>query len=796
VTTCGRLTAGLTLAIMLAAAAVAAGETIHLLTNSFDPALGEPVIDDWLRAKAPRPGETAHYLVQLSGTSTPERKAAVEAAGGEFVAYMPDNTWITRLDADQAEALRELPEVAWVGPYHPAYKVSPDIGSHTFKNPSRASDSFLTLRVRVFDDLSGTADELESLGVDVLDASDDGFQKLLVVHASRQAVNAIARVDDVWWIEEKPEFYLTNDTTRWVIQSNVNGSTPIWDHGIHGEDQLVAVMDSGLDYNSCWFRETGGAPPGPSHRKVVNYMNYGGGLAYDGCDIGHGTHVCGTLAGDQSYINPGNYNYNGMAYKAKLMMQDVGADDEWGCTVGEVQIPTSLTSAYTNAYSLGARIHSNSWGGTDNTYDSYCENIDTFMWNNPQFLVVFAAGNSGPSSSTVGFPGTAKNCITVGATRRPAQQDVIAGYSSRGPASDGRCKPTVSAPGGEAGYGYINSADNNTGNPPAMTCNVVGDPFQGTSMATPAVSGSAALVRQYYEEGWYPYGNPTAGEELTPSAALVKATIVNCATDMATPDAPNFNEGWGRVLLNDALYFEDDAIELKVEDETSGVSNGGNVEYTLEVDSAMVPLEITLVWTDYPASAGAGIALVNNLDLTVTTPAGIDYRGNVMSGGVSTPGGSYDALNVVEGVRFLAPVPGTYTVEVAGASVPQAPQPFALVATGSFASWPPQTGVEDADFGSRAFEIEGISPNPFNPTTRIEYRLGPVPTGQAHVTLRVLSVDGRVVATLVDRVQDPGRYQVVWNGRDDAGSTVASGVYFCDLSYGGVRDQRKMTLLK
>jgi hypothetical protein len=783
--------------VTLVASAAGASGTIHLATQPFDPAEGEPAVGSWLRAEAPAEGLAGYYLVQLAGPPTESRKAAVEALGGELIAYVPDNTWITRIEGSRAAGLTSSPAVAWVGPYHPAYKISPLIGTHEFKNPKRAGDSFLTLHVRVFDDLAGTALELERLGVKVLETNDDGFQKIVVAHASKQMVNAIARVPSVWWIEEKPEFHVMNDTTVWVVQSNVSGSTPIWSQGIHGEDQLVAVMDSGLDYNSCWFRETGGAPPGPTHRKVVDYTLYGGGVAYDGCDTGHGTHVCGTLAGDQSYINPGNYSYNGLAYKAKLMMQDVGADDEWGCTVGEVQIPTSLTSAYTNAYSAGARIHSNSWGGSDNTYDSYCVNIDSFMWGNPQFLVVFAAGNAGSAASTVGFPGTAKNCITVGATRRPPDQDVIAGYSSRGPAFDGRLKPTVAAPGGEAGYSYVNSADNHTGNPPAQTCNMVSSPFQGTSMATPAVAGMAALTRQYFEDGWFPYGTPTAGEERTPSGALVKAVITNSATDMATPDIPNNNEGWGRVLLNDALYFDGDAIELKIADEGTGVTNGGNKSYSFEVDSSMVPLEVTLVWTDYPAASGAGVALVNNLDLTVTTPASVDYKGNVFSGGASTPGGAYDNRNVEEVVRFMAPAPGTYTVRVDGTSVPHGPQPFAIVATGAFGNWPPQSGIGDGPASSgRRFEIDGISPNPFNPTARIAYTLYPVGTGEAHVTLRVLSVDGRVVRTLVDRVQDPAAYEVIWDGTDAAGNAVASGIYFCDLSYGGERDTRKMTLLK
>jgi hypothetical protein len=775
----------------------AEGGTIHLLAHPFDPTAGEPSIEPRLQAVELGPGEAGYFLVQLTGPPTDERKADVGELGGDLIAYVPDDTYIVRMTEAARASLSESPSVRWIGPYHPAYKVSPDIGSHEFVHPKRAGDSFLTLTVRVFEDLNDTARRIVSLGGRILDRSDDGFQKLLVVHAAPAVVSEIARLRDVWWIEEKPEFVLMNDTTCWVVQSNASGSMPVWDHGIHGEDQIVGVMDSGLDYNSCWFREVGAAPPGPSHRKVIDYSLYGG-VAYDGCDIGHGTHVCGTLAGDQSYINAGNYSYNGMAYKAKIALQDVGEDDEWSCSVGSVNVPSSLTAAFSAAYGLGARFHTNSWGSTSTAYDSYSVDVDNFMWSHQDFLVCFAAGNSGPSGSTVGSPGTAKNCITAGATRRPPNQSTIASYSSRGPTPDNRYKPTVVAPGGEAGYSYINSADNNTGNPPAQTCNVASDPFQGTSMATPAICGTAVLVRQYYADGWYPNGTPTAGDEFAPSAALVKATVVNSATDISTPDIPNNNEGWGRVLLDDALYFDGDARELVVEDVTPGLTTGGSETYELEVDSSMVPLEITLVWTDYPATSGASVALQNNLDLSVTHPGGQVYKGNVMSGGISVAGGSYDNRNVEEVVRFDHATPGMYTIEVTGASVPHGPQPFALVSTGSFAAWPPNTGVDHSELipSGRPFDIGGISPNPFNPSTTIDYTLRPVETGEARTTLRILSVDGRVVATLVDRVQDPGRYSVVWNGKDAEGAAAASGVYFCELSYGGEREARKMTLLK
>ncbi|MBM3320716.1 MAG: S8 family serine peptidase, partial [Candidatus Eisenbacteria bacterium] len=663
----------------------AEGEPISLYLAAgytFDPATGGPEIDPSLVAAELEAGEAGYHVVQFAAPVGENEKALLSREGAEIVSYLPDFAYLVRVAPDALEPLRASGDVRWAGRWEPAYKISPAIGTHEFKGRERSEDPLLTLRVRVFEDLSGTGSGIEVLGAEVLEEVDDPYQKLLLVHADPSLLSAIASIEDVWWIEELPEYFLMNNTTKWVVQSNVSGQTPIWDRGLHGEGETVFLMDSGIDYNSCWFRGAGSAPPGPTHRKVVFCQAYGGGVLYDACDPGHGTHVAGTVAGDQSFVNPGNYSHNGMAYAAKIGMQDVQDADSWTCMTGGVSPPTSLTGAYNDAYNNGARIHTNSWGGSSNSYDAYCVNVDAFMANHRDFLILFAAGNAGSGASTVGYPGTAKNCITVGATRQAPNQETIAGYSSRGPTFDNRFKPTVCAPGGEAGYAYIFSADNHTGNPPANTCNVQGDPFQGTSMATPAVAGTAALTRQYFREGWYPGGSAGSGPSINPSAALVKAVVMNSAADMGTADIPNNNEGWGRVKLEDALYFDGDARELRIEDEGTALGTGQHTTFTYDVEAGM-SLEIVLVWTDKAAAAGASVAIVNDLDLTVSGPSGT-FKGNVFSGGSSVTGGSYDRRNVEEVVRIASPVAGTYTVRVDGYNVPSGPQTFALALTGAF----------------------------------------------------------------------------------------------------------------
>ncbi len=80
--------------------------------------------------------------------------------------------------------------------------------------------------------------------------------------------------------------------------------------------------------------------------------------------------------------------------------------------------------------------------------------------------------------------------------------------------------------------------------------------------------------------------------------------------------------------------------------------------------------------------------------------------------------------------------------------------------------------------------------------TTIAYRLYPVGPDVARASLKIYSVDGRCVTTLVDRIQDPGLYSAVWDGRSLNDTPVASGIYFCELSYGGSKETRKLVLLK
>ena len=101
------------------------------------------------------------------------------------------------------------------------------------------------------------------------------------------------------------------------------------------------------------------------------------------------------------------------------------------------------------------------------------------------------------------------------------------------------------------------------------------------------------------------------------------------------------------------------------------------------------------------------------------------------------------------------------------------------------------TGIDDTVVRHR-FQLRQNIPNPFNPQTRISYEL----PSRVSVTLTVYDVDGRLVKTLVSETKNPGTYTTTWEGKNDNGDPVASGVYFYRLRAGSYVQTKKMVFLK
>jgi uncharacterized protein (TIGR03437 family) len=494
----------------------------------------------------------------------------------------------------------------------------------------------------------------------------------------------------------------------------------------------------------------------------ANYLNA---VAYDGSDGDyHGTATTSVAVGrnfnaDGTGALPGitsRTSGDGVAPDARIVFQDVGHPSGQLSGVNNV----SQALVHQQAYSSGVRVHSNSYGPNPPVfYDQDAADIDDVMWRLRDYNIFYAAGNEGAGPSTVS--NVAKNNIVVGATNSPTNGgdiENLASFSSHGPTLDGRLKPDIAAPGivqaatEESGIASqfgsstsrtardaaVNPTDPNNNRGLALT--------GGTSFSSPMAAGGALLVRQYFTDGYYPGGARNAQNGFNPSNALVKAVTLNSGRNMtgrytasdgrngASGLLPNFGQGWGRIALDDALYFAGDQRELRVMADiyngatatdasrpaaNAAITTGQMHSYQLTNVKTIEPLRITLVWSDPKPAVVSQVALVNNLDLEVIDPQGVVYRGNAnFANAYSQPanGVAFDNRNPVEAVYILSPAPGTYTVRVIGANVPgngslqvmaqpgdqlidSNRQGYALMATGNFGfGTSTSTSVDAASF--------------------------------------------------------------------------------------------------
>lgn len=598
--------------------------------------------------------QDAWHVMQLDGPMTPQRRARLEAAGIVPGQYLPRNAWIVRIDEAGREALSAMEFVSWLGEYDRAWKWCPRIGTAEFSTPDRialAAEGRLKLCVQLFAsaDLDRAREAIEAAGATWIDVQSRPGGTTALVEMPATAVEALRDIAAVQFVEEAAEPQPRNVSTAWICQTSLPDNNRLWDMGLHGENQIAGLIDWDVYEPHCAFDDPVN-PIGPDHRKILAY--YGSG----GCCPAHGTHVAGVyVANDLSESNPA---FRGMAYESKLVFTNAT----------NPLTTVNLFSRLEIHHNDGARVHSNSWGGNDQVYNAWSRDIDDFSYNYEDDVVLVATINNGPVLN----PENAKNCIAVNATQdTPNQHNKCLG--GVGPTADGRQKPDVYG----VGCGSISVA-NNTACSQSLS-------LGGTSYATPAVAGLCILTRQYFEEGYYPGGAPDAGSALAPSGALIKAMIINSAVDM-TGIAGYFNpqEGWGRVRMDDPLYFAGDTRKLHIEDvrHAQGLSTGVTDTTFVQVASPLEPLKITLVWHDAPAAIAAEDTPVNNVDLLVTDPLGVQYKGNVISGFESATGGIHDTLNNAEQVIRLFPVAGQWQIDVIGTAVNVGTQGYALVVTG------------------------------------------------------------------------------------------------------------------
>jgi PKD repeat protein len=652
-------------------------DTVDLTTYIIDHRTGEPALPAGLGVDSY--GPTGHYIVQFYG---PIKQAWLDelASKGAIVGqYLPSNAYIVKMDASLKAQVEKDPKVQYVGIYQPAYKIQ--MGLLEMKGP-------IYIQAEIFKDsvLSGALADISEFG-DVTFISKTTMN-LVGIKLDASEVPRLARIDAVLWVELKRTWVSYTTEATWIVQSGVQDSTPMYDHGIHGENQTVFNSDTGIWVSHEAYKDSShsvqfsnpasNTAPDPNHRKIVNYWTFADNTDMSGAWY-HGTHTNGVTAGDAT---PNGGTFHGIAWAAKISFGDI-----WYSSGGD-GIPADLNNLFIKGFNDGARVSSNSWGlfGSSGLYDAQSQQVDQFSWDHLEMQIDFAAGNDGSGGGTVSTPSTGKDILAIGAAAHDNNGDMM-GYSSRGPTQDGRIKPEIYTPtdeNGPCGSGACSDTAYATAG--------------GTSNACPTATGGMALLRQYYTDGFYPSGAKDPAKAFNPTSALMRATVVNGAIEKQGQNAhdhayngmpfPNNDQGFGYMNLHNALVFQGEPKKIFVEDHTTGLSTGQQVEYYFNIVDSLMPFKVSVAWTDPPGQPQAGTELVNNIDMTVEGPSGSIYKGNVFrtSGAhESSPNtGQADAKNNIEQFLLLTPQAGGYSIKVTATNIAKDTQPFAIVVNGNF----------------------------------------------------------------------------------------------------------------
>jgi serine protease AprX len=645
--------------------------------------------------------DSNYILIQTHQPLDKAQKAELEAKGVVILEYVPDNTYLCQFQPTNLDDIRALPYVAWTNVYMRGFKVAPALTALPPGGPGGARSllEIAATPARTVDTVPKTVDIVfhrdvnpamvrdkvaAAARMDPADVQVNRQKMRLAVQT--QYLPDIAAIDEVRHVEAVLPRKLHNNVARQILHLDGNpgvGAT------FEGTGQVVAVADTGFDVGS-----TTNVHPAFTGRVAKLYALGRQNNAND--PNGHGTHVAGSVLGDGTSATLG-HAIRGTAPQARLVLQSVL--DGLGGLGG---LPDDLHDLFEPPYlDDHARIHTNSWGNIvgDGSYNENARELDDFVWHHRDCVICFSAGNEGVDRNANGQvdarsvtpPGTAKNCITIGASENnrptlnesygawwpndfpanPMAADLMAddpegivAFSSRGPTQDQRIKPDIVAPGT-----FILSARSRATSDSGWGLSQ--DPlyyFQGgTSMATPLVAGCVALVREFLaRERQMP----------TPSAALVKAMLINGAQNLTgqyvpseSGRIPNHAEGFGRVDMAATIgpFAPNETLTLR--EEATALDTGEDEVTTVVVGALTATLKVTLVWTDPP-----GETLQNDLDLIVRAANGQERHGN------KTPAASsFDRANNVEQVIWTGVPAGNVQIIVHAHRITQFPQAYALV---------------------------------------------------------------------------------------------------------------------
>ncbi len=560
-----------------------------------------------------------YRMIQFYDIPTNAQHQEIKQNGIELLEYLPHRAYIVAIpNSLDPQKLIDL-NVRAVLEITPNIKMANGLQQQPFGAWADRGDR-VAVQIKYYKNIK-QSDLLLHLAADGIEVEmANGYNNFLQATIEKSKVNEIAALPYISYLELIPmPGEAEDDKGRTLHRANLLDASYAGGRSYDGEGVSILVRDDGVVDDHIDFE-------GRLNQQFVS--NFGDGT--------HGEGVAGILAGAGNF-NPTN---RGMAAGAEIHVLDYVAN----------HLDETMSLHFNNDVIVTNSSYSNGCGAG---YTTITQTVDQQIFDNPTLLHVFSAGNSNNQECGYGagdqwgnITGGHKQGKNVIATANLNSDATIATTSSRGPATDGRIKPDISAHGRQ----QVSAALNNTY-----------QSFGGTSAAAPGIAGVITQLHQAYREL---NGGTTA------ESALLKAMVLNSANDIGNV-GPDYIFGWGHVnayralrIMEQEQYFEASVAQDSVQ------------THELVIPENVRQAKIMIYWSDQEGSTFTTNALVNNLDARV-----LDTAGNVSLPWVlnsfpdpdsldllATTG--VDSINNVEQIAINDPVAGTYTIEVEGKELP------------------------------------------------------------------------------------------------------------------------------
>lgn len=570
--------------------------------------------------------EKRYVVLQFHQLPNDVQKDQLLADGIRLLDYLPNNAFMaavsqgTDVNRFAINGIRSVFQLSVQQKTIPSF-IQGNFPVHAVKQAGTVDLTVTTYERLSLENINAT---FENLGIIVLE--DMPMFKSFTVRIPQQRFMELVRLNFVQWVEAiDPPNVPENLLGRTLHRVNVLNDGL---RNLKGEGVNIGIWDENAVFGHLDFTP------------IAGRLN----IIEPGTPSSHSTHCAGTIGGG-GYINP---KARGMAPKSSIFSWNFSGNIAVEAANG---IPT-----------YGLSVSSHSYGGTATcgltgsgvAYSTTSRNTDVNLNNFPNHLHVHSSGNSQTSctggwSTITGSGKTSKNNILVA---NITTTEALSGSSSCGPTADGRVKPEISA----FGTGVLSTYPNNAYGT-----------ISGTSMATPGVAGTAALLVQRFRQ---------LNGNANPISSLIKNTLLNTAQDLGNV-GPDYRFGYGRLNALSAVKILEDNRYI-----VNSISNGNSADITVTVPATAIRLQVMLTWNDPAGTANANPALVNNLDLTVINGATTSLPWILDPANPGVPATkATDNVSNIEQVTIDFPAPGTYTIRVAGASIAVGPQQYAVTWT-------------------------------------------------------------------------------------------------------------------